>query len=430
MTVSEQPGPVAAGSQVDGAAAVQRRVLRILMASQVLGAVAVSLGVTAGTVAAVDVSGSDVVGGAALTPTAVGAALTSALLARIAERGGRRPSLATGYALAAGGGIIAALGVALGWWPVLLAGLLGFGSGMATGLAARFAAADLAPPDRRGRAVGIVLWTGTLGAVAGPNLAGPAERITGSTSGVFAVAAVLYVLAALVVATALRPDPLLLARAQADLVRSPSTSAARAAEGTGKRTTRSNPGWDAIRASPTARFALAGLALLHLGMVAVMSMSPVHLHHGGADLELIGLVISAHIAGMYLFSPLFGVATDRIGSVPTLLGGAATLALGALVCASAGSHDAGPLAGGLVLIGLGWNAGLIAGSAMLVDALPAESRPRAQGLSDVTMNTAGALGGVLAGLIVAVGSFAILGIVTAGLIAAYPLLRLRTVRVP
>lgn len=400
-----------------GLVGVQRRTVRVLMGAQVLGAVAISLGVTVGAVAAVDVSGSDAVGGAVLTATAAGAAIGSALLARIAEHGGRRGSLGAGYLLAAVGALIAAIGIEVRIWPVLLIGMLGFGIGSATGLAARFAAADLAEPDRRGRAVGTVLWAGTLGAIAGPNLAGPARDLTDRTAiagdaGVFLTGAVLYAAAAGIVWSRLRPDPLVRAR---ELI--------------GAHVGRpSGTGWRIVWALPAARIAMIGIAALHLAMVAVMSMSPVHLDHGGADLRVIGLVISAHIAGMYLLSPVFGLLVDRVEPALVLPLGVAISLGGALVSASAGEHEAGVLGAGLVLVGLGWSAGLVAASALLVAAVPPEDRARAQGSTDVAMNLAGAVGGLLAGGLMAVGSFTVLGVLVAALLAAHLLASLRPER--
>lgn len=416
MTAAEHTGsPAGPRRGLAGQAAVQRRTVRVLMGAQILGAVAISLGVTVGAVAAVDISGSDAVGGAVLTATAAGAAIGSALLARVADSGGRRGSLGAGYLLAASGALVAAVGIELGFWPVLLLGMLGFGIGSSTGLAARFAAADLAEPAHRGRAVGTVLWAGTLGAVAGPNLAEPARDLTGraalsGNAGVFLVAAVLYAAAAVVVWVRLHPDPLLRAR---ELI---GAGAARGPSGTG---------WAIVWAIPAARFALAGVALLHLAMVAVMSMSPVHLHHGGADLRVIGLVISAHVAGMYLLSPVFGVLVDRVGSTWVLSAGVAMSLGGALVCASAGQQDSGLLGAGLVLIGLGWSAGLVAASALLVGAVAPEDRARAQGSADVSMNLAGAIGGLLAGGLMAAGSFTLLGVLMAAVLAPYLLASLR-----
>jgi MFS family permease len=175
----------------------------------------------------------------------------------------------------------------------------------------------------------------------------------------------------------------------------------------------------ALRAHPIALLGLTGMAVGHLVMIALMSMTPVHMDHGGASLQVIGLVISLHVAGMYAFSPLFGWLADRAGRVRTLLLAAVLLAAAAILSALADPHDSATLAVALVLLGLGWSAGLIAGSTLLTESLPVDVRPRAQGLSDVTMNVAGGLAGIAAGLTVAASSFAVLGVVAAVLVIPY-----------
>ena len=156
----------------------------------------------------------------------------------------------------------------------------------------------------------------------------------------------------------------------------------------------------------------------HLVMIGLMSMTPVHMDHGGATLALVGLVISLHVAGMYALSPVFGWLADRVGRIRVLVLAAGLLAAAAVLCAVAG-HRTALLSAGLVLLGLGWSAGLVAGSTLVTESLPLPVRPGAQGLVDVAMNVSGAVGGVAAGLVVAGTSFAVLGVAAAVLVAPY-----------
>lgn len=142
--------------------------------------------------------------------------------------------------------------------------------------------------------------------------------------------------------------------------------------------------------------AIGTIALSHATMVALMSMTPVHLVHGGATLTVVGLTISLHIAGMYSLSPVFGVLSDRLGRLPTVLLGQALLVASALTTAM-GAHHTRVVMLGLIMLGLGWSAATVAGSALLSDAAPPGLRVRLQGRSDLVMNLAGALGGALAG---------------------------------
>ncbi|MQA14335.1 MAG: MFS transporter [Pseudonocardiaceae bacterium] len=386
--------------------AVQRRAVRVLSATQVLGGIGVATGVAFATLIAASISGSETVGGLALTAVVVGAAVCSLPIARLAARAGRRPALLAAYCVAAAGAGLAALGAALGSTTVLLVGLLAFGGGTAAGLAARYAATDLARPDRRARDLSVVVWATTVGSVLGPNLAGPAQRLAtisglDGATGPFLLAAVAFGLAALLVAAGLRPDPLV-------VVRSSAADGAQAASDRGA-------GWRALRASPTAQLALTGIVLSHLVMVGLMSMTPVHLDHGGATLRVVGIVISLHIAGMYALSPVIGWLADRIGRVPVLATGALLLAAAAGVAGSAPSTGATQLSIGLVLLGLGWSCGLVAGSALVTESVPVAVRPGVQGISDLAMNSGGALGGVLAGTAVAVASYEALALI-AGLL--------------
>ncbi|MBW0094132.1 MFS transporter, partial [Pseudonocardia sp. KRD-188] len=298
--------------------------------------------------------------------------------------------------------------LSIGSWPLLLVALVPFGAASAAGLAARFAATDLAEPGSRARSLALVVWAVTVGAVAGPNLAGPMQELARALglvaqSGPFLLAAVTFGAAAAVVSAGLRPDPLVLAREREAAV--PTTVPAAPARSA----------WSAAREHPTALLAIGAIAVSHLLMVGLMSLTPVHMHHGGATVSVVGLVISLHVAGMYVLSPLFGVLADRWGRRPVLVVGAVLLVAAGLVAAPAAPTDPAMLAVGLVALGLGWSAALVAGSALLTDAVPLADRARVQGLSDITMNVAGAAGGVLAGVVVAVAGFGALGLGVAAL---------------
>lgn len=386
----------------------------MLVVAQVLGGVGVATGIALASLSAADLSGSDVVGGAALTAMVVGTALAALPVSRLAARSGRRPALVLGYGAGALGAAGAVGALALGSWPLLLAALVPFGAASAAGLAARFAATDLAEPGARARALAVVVWAVTVGAVAGPNLAGPMQGVAGALgmeprTGPFLLAAVAFAAAALVVGAGLRPDPLLLAREREAAVATEPAAPARSA-------------WAAAREHPAALLAIGAIAVSHLLMVGLMSLTPVHMDHGGASVSVVGLVISLHVAGMYVLSPLFGVLADRWGRRPVLALGAVLLVAAGLVAGPAAPTDHALLTVGLVALGLGWSAALVAGSALLTDAVPLADRARVQGLSDVAMNVAGACGGVLAGVVVAVAGYGVLGssvaVVAVALLAA------------
>lgn len=448
------PARETAPAAVDATALpTQRRTLTTLAATQVLSGVGVASGIAVAPLVASALSGSDAIAGLTSTSGVVGAALVALPLAQVAGRRGRRPSLLLGFGLATGGAVLATVAVLLGSWPLLVVAMLLFGSGTAAGLASRFAATDLATPQRRARDLSVVVWATTVGSVVGPTLAGVADRVAGpalrlgdahaehgSTAGStapsaapFVLATLAFALAATVVAVWLRPDPLLASRAPsgagaAGPVAEGSGAAGSGAGGSGAGGSGAaggdggapgaggapgpaswrdglRAGWAVVAASPTARLALGAIVLSHLVMVGLMSMTPVHMNHGGATLQVVGLVISAHIAGMYALSPVVGWLADRLGHARVLYAGGALLLAAAVVVAGAPGEDSARLTAGLVLLGLGWSCGLVAGSALLVDATPGPSRTAVQGLSDLAMNTGGAVGGILAGAIIGFSSY-------------------------
>ncbi|MER6912829.1 MFS transporter [Streptomyces sp. NPDC000594] len=389
---------------------LRRRITTVLVISQILGGLGVATGIALAAVLAERVSGSPALSGLAPTATVAGTALLSMPLAALMTSRGRRPGLVLAYAIGALGAGVVVAGAVVDSFPLLLIGMAAFGAGSSANLQARFAAADLAPPDRRGQAISQVVWATTIGAVLGPNIAAPAGRsVSGlgipAEAGPFVWAAGVFLVAAVVVQALLRPDPLITARALTPGDHSPKGRSLRA-------------GIEAVRASPGARLALVTIAVSHTVMVAIMSMTPLALGHHGAGIELIGLVISGHIAGMYAFSPLMGRLADRVGRFSVIALAVGLLATSALLAGTAGpSHT--QVAAGLFLLGLGWSAGVVAGSALLTDSVPQPVRAAVQGLSDLAMNTAAGIGGVLAGVIVAQQGYGLLNL--AGALLLLPL---------
>ncbi|HEX7301589.1 MFS transporter [Lentzea sp.] len=394
---------------------VQRKVVRVLTCTQALGSASVTIGLAFSTLVAASLSGSDAVGGLAQTAAVAGAALLALPGALLAQRRGRRPALILGYGMGALGAVVAAAAVSFGVWPLLLAGLVLFGGASSANYAARYAATDLAHPRRRARELSRVVWAAMIGAVIGPNLADPAGRAAASLglpvgAGPFLLAAVVLGVAVLVIQLGLRPDPLVVVQSTRPV------EPQHCAGGSGR------PGglriWGTL--GPMARLALVGVMLCHTAMVGLMSMTPVHMNHAGSSLRVVGVVISLHVAAMYAASPLFGWMADRIGRVPVLAVGASLVVAASGVAGMAPSHDAPQLAVGLALLGFGWSAGLVSGSALLTESVPVEDRPAAQGLSDLVMNVGAAIGGAVAGIVVTAWSYAALGLLVG--FTALPLL--------
>lgn len=381
MAAAQDP---AAGQTAESRA--QRRILLVLVLGQVLAGLGTGATLSLGALLITDLAGSSAWSGMAATMSTLGAALFALPLAGLAQARGRRISLSGGVVTAASGAVVAVTAAALGSVLVLLAGILMLGAAQAVNLQSRFAATDLAAPSSRGRDLSLVVWSTTIGAVTGPNLLSPGEAVGAvlglpPLTGAFAFTATAQLLAAVVYLVGLRPDPLLTARTMTDASRSEITT---------------DP-----TASPSAVRpwrAILTVALSHAVMVSLMSMTPVHLRDHGSALSLIGLTFSLHIAGMYAFSPVFGILADRIGARATVLLGQALL-VGAMILSLLGSESSGAVIASLILLGLGWSASTVAGSVQISRAGTPETRSRIQGTSDMVMNLMGALGGASAGVI-------------------------------
>jgi MFS family permease len=372
---------------------LQKRVLAVVAVAQVLGGAGLAAGVTVGALLARRMTGSDDLAGLPTALFTLGAASAALLVGRLTQLRGRGPGLGFGF-LAGGVGAVGVLaGAVAGNVALLFAGLFVYGAGMSTNLQARYAGTDLARPEERGRAVSVALVATTLGAVAGPNLVGPLGVLAGAVgvpalAGPFLLSAVAYPAAAAVLFLLLRPDPYLVARA----LPPPTTTEA----ATGRR------GGVAVGATV--------MVLTQVTMVAIMTMTPVHMLAHGHALGTIGLVISVHIGAMYLPSLVTGRLVDRLGRIPVAAAAGGTLLLAGVTAALAPPDAVGLLVVGLALLGLGWNLGLISGTALLVDATAPADRPRIQGGVDVLVALAGAGGGALSGVVVAGWGFAALAL--------------------
>ncbi|MBM6402141.1 MFS transporter [Phycicoccus sp. MQZ13P-5] len=361
-----------------------------------LGGVGLSAGVAVGALLAEEVSGSARYAGLGGTFQVLGAALVAVPMARVMAARGRRPGLVLGYALAAVGAVGLVTAGIVRNFPLLLVASLLFGGATASNSQSRYAAADLALPHRRARDLSIVVWATTVGSVLGPNLVGPSAPVADALglprlTGPFVFSLVGLLLAIGVVALRLRPDPLVEARRRA------LDEGDEAGEPTHGSVVR---GLRVAFSRPMARLGILTLALGHGVMVSVMVMTPLHMHHGNADLTVIGFVISIHILGMFAFSPLTGMAVDRLGGRSVALLGAGILSAATLLASASPMGESGTLVAGLFLLGLGWSCTLVAGSTLLTNAVPAAERPGAQGASDLLMGLAAGGGGAVAGVIV------------------------------
>jgi MFS family permease len=389
----------------------------VLGGAQVLSGIGVGAGIAAGSLLVAELTDNESLAGLAQTFGVIGAAIAAGPLAWLSAKTGRRTGLATGLWIAAVGSVVVVVGAALGWVPMVLAGTLGVGVASAVGLQARYAASDLAAPQHVARDLAFVVWATTIGAVLGPNLMEPASRLADALSlpplsGAYLVTAASVTLAAMLVLGWLRPDPLVEARR---LASSEGDAGAVSQEGEPHpgMVTELARGWRVVRQSPGASLAVASIAVGHVVMVMVMVMTPVHMQHVDVTLQVVGLVISVHILGMFALSPVVGSLADRWGSTTVIAVGVVLLATATAIAGTASGDSIVQLGIGLFLLGLGWSGTLVGGSALLSTSVAEADRPVAQGVGDTVMNVAAAVGGALAGVIVYVASYGWLNVAAA-----------------
>lgn len=377
-----------------------KRTLIILVISQIFGGAGLAAGVTVGALLAQDMLGIEGFAGVPAALITLGAATSALLVGRLSQRLGRRFGLAAGFLAGGIGAFGVVIAAVFDHVPLLFISLLLYGAGTATNLHARYAGTDLAKPTQRATAVSIALVSTTGGAVAGPNLVDTLGRLAVSLgipalAGPFLLAGTAFILAGLVFLIFLRPDPLLVANA---IAQEQQLSVQKHTK-------------DKAQVLPKNKGIIVGttvMVLTQIVMIAIMTMTPVHMKGHGHGLKEIGLVIGIHIGAMYLPSLVTGLLVDKIGrTIMSYASGATLLASGIL--AGLAPADSMPfLITALALLGLGWNLGLISGTAMIVDATDLTNRAKTQGTIDVLIALAGASGGALSGMVVAGSSFAVL----------------------
>lgn len=397
--------PGATATPVD-TALLQRRTVRVLAAAQLAGGAGLAATATVGGLLAVSLTGTESIAGLPQAASIAGTAGAAVPLAALMQRRGRRPGLVAGWLVGSLGAAAVVAATAMSSLPLLLVGMSLTGVAQAAGDASRYAAADLALPHRRGTAIGAVVFAVAVTTALGPTVAGPSAALVvplgvPALAGPFALAAVAFTAAALVLVTRLRPDPLVTARSRTLHL---STSSDEGSPSTPIRV---------LVTRPAVRFALAGTAAANFVMVFLMTSTPLHLashtHHG---MGVIGLAASAHLAGMYAPSPLTGRLADRWDRRDVVALGAALLVgsgvVGILAPASA------PLAvvSGVALLGVGWNLAFVAGSALLTDSVGPEERASLQGTADAVMGVAGMLGAAASGVAFGLGGYPVLGALT------------------
>ena len=379
-----------------------RRVLFVVSLSQIFGGAGLAAGVTVGALLAQQMLGTDAYAGVPAALFTLGSAGAALIVGKISQRYGRRTGLSIGFIVGGLGAIGVVIAAMMNSIILLFASLLIYGAGTATNLQARYAGTDLANKKQRATAISTTMVITTFGAVAGPNLVevmGEFAIFIGvpPLAGPFILSATAFILAGLVLLIMLRPDPLDIANRIAAYKQEN--------EPVNKR--------DSVDKAINRRGLMIGatvMVLTQIVMVAIMTMTPVHMIHHGHGLNEIGIVIGFHIGAMYLPSLITGVLVDKVGRTTMSIASGITLLFAGLFAAFAPNDSMVLLVIALSLLGLGWNFGLISGTALIVDSTEPSTRAKTQGTLDVFIALAGASGGALSGLVVANTSYATLSL--------------------
>ena len=380
---------------------VYERTIRTVIFSQMLGGAGLAAGITVGSLIAAQMLGTEKYAGVPSALFTLGSALAALLVGRITQQRGRRLGLATGFFLGGFGALLIILATILNNVWLLFFSLVIYGAGTATNLQARYAGTDLALPHKRATAVSMAMVATTFGAVLGPNLVGVMSQVARflhipELAGIFILAAVAFFAAGFVLYFFLKPDPYLLARDIA--IQAPKTQ-----QGAHQRSL----------------IFLGGFVMVmtQIIMVAIMTMTPLHMQHHNHSVNAIGLVIGFHIASMYLPSLVTGKLVTKIGTHTMALIAGFVLVLAAVTTMFAPTDSVPLLILGLSLLGIGWNFGLISGTTAVVDGTNTLERPKIQSRLDVCIAVFGSLAGILSGVVVSFSDYAMLSFI--GILLAF-----------
>ncbi len=393
----------------------RRRITGALFVGNALSSTAYLGVISVAGLAAQDLTGGPHLAGLPSAVSTVGSALGAAALSGWSRKVGRRKAFGVGFAVAAVGGAIGVVSLQMASFAVLLVAMCALGFGRTVGQLSRFAAGDLWRVERRSSAIGLVVWAGTIGSVAGPLLIAPASGLSRAHLGVelagpFVVAAVGFAIAALWYTVMLRPEPLTLAVAEP----MSEDSNPVAPSGSLRR----------LIGRPTVQLALMAMMASQLVMVLVMTMTPVHIRHHHQGLTLVSATMMVHTLGMYAFAPLTGSLVRRLGARRVIALGTFLLAIASLLGASAGQAQAGVLTLSMFVLGVGWNFGFVAGSVLLLEGLAIQDRLRVQGFADSMTWISGGAAALVSGFVLSAWSFHGLAFLGAGL-SLIPLIGLR-----
>jgi len=386
--------------------AVQRRLTYVLFLAQSIIGAGQILSFTFLPIVATTLTGDERLAGIPATLTMLGRAIAAYPIGWLMDKVGRRLGLSTGYFISVLGGLFCVAAINQNMFLLLCLGAAFNGVARSSGEQARFAAAEIVPPERRAKAIGLVVFAGTVGALGTPFITVPAGTFAESlgllrTAGPYLMAGILSFVAGLVIFALLRPDPKEIGLAIASQHAHPQQNKSGVARSLRE-----------IFAVPAVLIATIVLVVSQLVMTLIMVITPLHMHHFHHPDTNITLALTAHTLGMFGFSSFTGWLIDRTSRHLMIMVGSLVLALSAIIVPL--SPSLFPVALALFLLGLGWNFCFIAASSLLSDALAPGERGRAQGANEMVVALAAGTGSLSSGTVFAQGgiiSVAIMGLV-------------------
>ena len=372
-------------------------------------------GIASFTVASIigaELGGSAIFAGVPAAMLYVGRGVSAYPIGIIMDRAGRRPAIALAYLIGSFGAALATLSVLVESYALFVVAALVFGMARGGSDQSRFAAAEVHAEGRRARVIGLIVFSGTIGAIAGPLLVSLSERFTVTVgiswlAGPWIVAAAFSLLSSSIVLGLVRPDPLQILRSgEGGRLR-----ASGAPAGTG----RGRVLMSIIR-SPRARLAISSMMIGQVVMAMIMTMTPLYMNEGGERTLAISFAMLSHTVGMFGLAWMTGWLVDRYSPIPVMVAGAFMLITTGLLAAIA--DDFAVIMAVMFLLGLGWNFTFVSGSSLLVQGLAPGERGRTQGVGDAFVSITAATGGLSSGLMFAWGGMELLGWMGLALAAA------------
>ena len=316
----------------------------------------------------------------------VGGALSTGLVARTQQRYGRKSSFQLGLLVALGSALLCAWAAYSSQFWLLVAATLVAGYYNANAQLYRFAAAELAAPAFKEKAVSLVMAGGLLGAIAGPNLAAATRSLTAVPfAGAYLALAGVALLAMLLLAVI-------------DFPPAPSKGPARA----GGRPL------SGIMRQPVFIVAASAGALGYGVMNLLMAATPIAMQVCGLPFSDTALVLEWHVIGMFAPGFFTGHLIKKFGTLPIMAAGLALNVACVLIALS--GVQLHQFVAALFLLGVGWNFLFTASTTLALSTYRPEEKDKAQGALNFCVFAVLALSSLASGVLVTTQGWSLLNL--------------------